>query len=60
MCRIAHIKLLIRSYITVEVLSNYFHLISLHFVHQVAECWQATESDHGLALVSAQTFHFGQ
>lgn len=41
-------------------MSNYAYLISLNFVHQVAECWQPTESDHGLALLTAQTFHFGQ
>lgn len=36
------------------------HLVSLNFVHQVAECWQAAEADHGLALLAAQPFHLGQ
>ncbi len=36
------------------------HLISLNFVHQVAKCWQSAEADHGLTLLSGQTFHFGQ
>lgn len=36
------------------------HLISLNFRHQVAECRQAAEADHGLALVGGQTLHFGQ
>lgn len=38
----------------------YVHLISLNFVHQVAEFWQAAEADHGFALLTSQTFHFGQ
>lgn len=50
-------KLLICLYITTKLMSGYAHLISLNFVHQVAECWQTTESDHCLALLSAQTFH---
>lgn len=36
------------------------HLISLNLLHQVAECWQAAEADHGLTLVGGQTLHFGQ
>lgn len=41
-------------------MSIYAYLISLNFVYQVAECWQTAESDHGLALLTTQTFHFGQ
>lgn len=41
-------------------MSYHAHLVSLNFVHQVAECWQTAEADHGLALLTAQPFHFGQ
>lgn len=41
-------------------MSYYAHLVSLNFVHQVAERWQTAEADHGLALLTAQPFHFGQ
>lgn len=43
-----------------QIDSVYTHLISLNFVHQVAECRQAAEADHGLTLLSGETFHFGQ
>lgn len=59
-CRIVQGKLLICLFITIDLMSNYAHLISLNVVHQVAECWQTAESDHGLALLTAQPFHFGQ
>lgn len=42
-----------------QINSVCIYFIGLDFVHQVAEGWQAAETDHGLTLLWGQTFHFG-